>query len=157
MVSITLIGTEQRFQGRRLPRSFSSAFRQGMRLPSQRANARRRQSKNRCPCRSEATPLHRWRNNIADHEQATGFHEAAKKDEQRARAGWGQVLQYRMRDDEIERMLRLPRDLVRGDHADLRIVCKSLFQFCAQAGRGFAQLEFARCRVSDIRMQRPEP
>ena len=30
-----------------------------MRLPSQRANARRRQSKNRCPCRSEATPLHR--------------------------------------------------------------------------------------------------
>ena len=102
---------------------------------------------------SVAAGILRW-NNIADYEQATGFHEPAKKCEQRAGACWGKVLQYRMQDDEIERMLGQPRDFMRGDHADLRIVGKSLLQSCAQAGRGFAQLEFARCRGNDIRMQR---
>ena len=77
-----------------------------------------------------------------------------KQREQGAGPGGGEVVRDRMHDNQIERVLWQPRDLVRGNDADLRMAGKALFQSGAQARRRFAEEEFAGGRGHDIGVQR---
>ena len=77
-----------------------------------------------------------------------------KQRKQGAGPGGREVLRDRVHDNQIERVLRQPRDLVRGNDADLRMAGKALFQSGAQARRRFAQQEFAGGLGDEIGVQR---
>ena len=77
-----------------------------------------------------------------------------KQRKQGAGPGGREVLRDRVHDNQIERVLRQPRDLVRGNDADLRMAGKALFQSGAQARRRFAQQQFAGGLGDEIGVQR---